>query len=223
MKTVILDNYDSFTFNLYQYVGELDERPVVIRNDRMAVADLARLRPDRIIISPGPGSPDDPRYFGICTQVILELGPSVPLLGVCLGHQGIIHAFGGRVVRAGEVMHGKTSYISHVGQGIYQDLPPSFEAMRYHSLIGERDTLPACLEITAWTSGDIIMGVRHRTYPVEGIQFHPESIGTLAGKQLLWNFLHGPRPRELASDDPLPRLETTGQRGDAPIIEDNAT
>ncbi len=207
MKTVILDNYDSFTFNLYQYVGELDERPLVFRNDRIAFADLARLRPDRIIVSPGPGSPEDPRYFGICRQVILELGPTIPLLGVCLGHQGIIHAFGGRVVRAREVMHGKTSDISHVGEGIYEGLPASFEAMRYHSLVGDRDTLPACLEVTAWTSGGIVMGVRHRTYPIEGIQFHPESVGTSVGKQLLRNFLHLAAPRHTTADRSMARFE----------------
>lgn len=189
MKVVILDNYDSFTFNLYQYVGELGPRPMVFRNDQITFEDLARLAPDRIIISPGPGSPDDPHYFGICMRVIVEMGPVIPLLGVCLGHQGIIHAFGGRVVRAKQVMHGKTSYITHDGGGVFSGLPHSFEVMRYHSLAGDPGSVPDCLQITARTEDNVIMGVRHRDYPIEGIQFHPESIGTLPGKQLLANFL----------------------------------
>jgi len=189
MKTIILDNYDSFTFNLYQYIGELDQRPLVFRNDEITLKQLERLQPDRIIISPGPGSPDDPNYFGICKRVILELGPTIPVLGVCLGHQGIISAFGGRIVRAREVMHGKTSYIFHGGQGIFHGLPPRFEAMRYHSLVGEPESLPGCLEVTARTEDNVIMGVKHRKFPIEGIQFHPESIGTTVGKQLLTNFL----------------------------------
>jgi anthranilate synthase component 2 len=189
MKTVILDNYDSFTFNLYQYLGELDERPLVFRNDRVSLTDLVRLRPDRIVISPGPGSPEDESYFGVCRQTILELGRDVPILGVCLGHQGIVHAFGGRVVRAREVMHGKTSFVFHNDEGVFQGLPRAFEAMRYHSLIGERESLPACLQVTAKTWDDVIMGVQHREFPVHGVQFHPESIGTPVGKQLLQNFL----------------------------------
>jgi anthranilate synthase component 2 len=190
MRTVILDNYDSFTFNLYQYIGELDERPLVFRNDQISFEDLVKLRPDRILISPGPGSPEDPAYFGICKRVILELGRDVPLLGVCLGHQGIIHAFGGRIGRARQVMHGKTSFIVNDGKGIFIGLPRSIEVMRYHSLAGDPDTLPNCLEITATTADGVIMGVRHRSYPIEGIQFHPESIGTPAGKAILTNFLH---------------------------------
>jgi anthranilate synthase/aminodeoxychorismate synthase-like glutamine amidotransferase len=190
MKTIIIDNYDSFTFNLYQYVGELDERPIVFRNDRVSLEEIVALHPDWIIISPGPGSPDDPNYFGICKRVILELGPTIPVLGVCLGHQGIIHAFGGRVVRAKAVMHGKTSYIVHKNVGIFRGLPPCFEAMRYHSLVGDPESLPECLEVTAMTDDNVIMGVRHREYPIEGIQFHPESIGTPHGKRLLMNFLH---------------------------------
>jgi anthranilate synthase component 2 len=195
MKVVILDNYDSFTFNLYQYIGELGPRPTVFRNDQIGFEELAQLAPDRIIVSPGPGSPEDPHYFGICKRVILELGRTVPLLGVCLGHQGIIHAFGGRVVRAREVMHGKTSYVVHSGAGVFRGLPPSFEAMRYHSLVGEPGSLPDCLEVTARTEDDVIMGVRHREYPIEGIQFHPESIGTAVGKRLLANFLAVERAR----------------------------
>jgi anthranilate synthase component 2 len=191
MKTIIIDNYDSFTFNLYQYVGELDERPLVFRNDQISFDELQSHHPDRIIISPGPGRPEDPSYFGISGRVILELGPTVPLLGICLGHQGIIHAFGGRVVRAREVMHGKTSPIVHEGRGVLCDLPSPFEAMRYHSLIGDPGTLPPCLELTARTNEGVIMAVRHREYPIEGIQFHPESVGTAVGKKLLANFLYG--------------------------------
>jgi anthranilate synthase component 2 len=193
MRTVILDNYDSFTFNLYQYIGELDERPLVFRNDQISFEDLVTLRPDRIVLSPGPGSPEDPAYFGICKRVILELGRDVPLLGVCLGHQGIIHAFGGHIGRARQVMHGKTSAIVNDGKGVFIGLPRSIEVMRYHSLVGDPDTLPDCLEITATTADGVIMGVRHRSYPIEGIQFHPESIGTPAGKTILMNFLQLPR------------------------------
>ena len=189
MKTIILDNYDSFTFNLYQYVGELDQRPIVLRNDQVTVEQLRVMRPDRIIVSPGPGRPEDPHYFGICKRVIFELGPMIPLLGVCLGHQGIIHAFGGHIVRASKVMHGKTSLIIHKNVGVFRDLPRSFEAMRYHSLVGDPNTLPDCLEVTAMTEDKVIMGVRHRDYPIEGIQFHPESIGTTVGKRLLTNFI----------------------------------
>jgi anthranilate synthase component 2 len=189
MKTVILDNYDSFTFNLYQYLGELDERPLVFRNDRITLAELRDLRPARIVLSPGPGNPEEARYFGICQEAILELGPRVPILGVCLGHQGIIHAFGGRIVRARQPMHGKASTVYHTGVGILRGLPQPFEAMRYHSLAGDPDRLPECLHVTAWTSDGTVMAVQHRTYPIYGVQFHPESIGTPAGKLLLRNFL----------------------------------
>jgi anthranilate synthase component 2 len=205
MNTVILDNYDSFTFNLYQYLGEIDEAPRVFRNDEISFEDLAALEPERIIISPGPGSPDDPHYFGICREVILRLGPSVPILGVCLGHQGIIDAFGGNVVRAGEVMHGKTSHVFHNNQGIFRGLPRAFEAMRYHSLVGDPATLPACLEITAKTWDEVIMGVEHREYPIFGVQFHPESIGTRVGKALLENFLsNGGNHQDEKSVDRIP-------------------
>jgi anthranilate synthase component II len=191
MKTIILDNYDSFTFNLFQYVGELDERPIVFRNDKVSLAELARLGPDRIIISPGPGRPDDARYFGICREAILNLGRTIPVLGVCLGHQGIIHAFGGQVTRAGQVMHGKTSEVFHNGDPLFAGIPRSFQAMRYHSLVGDPATMPDCLEVTATTEAQVIMAVRHREFPIHGIQFHPESIGTPVGKQILRNFLDG--------------------------------
>lgn len=192
MKTIILDNYDSFTFNLYQCLGEIDERPLVFRNDRITLPELTALQPDRIVISPGPGRPEDDDYFGVCRQAILQLGPTIPILGVCLGHQGIIHAFGGRIVRAREVMHGKTSRILHHGHGVLRGLPDEFEAMRYHSLIGDRATLPTCLEVTATTSDGVIMAVQHRRFPIHGVQFHPESIGTKIGKALLTNFLQAP-------------------------------
>ncbi len=192
MKTVILDNYDSFTFNLYQYVGELGGQPLVFRNDEITFEALARLAPDRIIVSPGPGTPEDPAYFGVCTRVIRELGRTVPLLGVCLGHQGIIHAFGGRIVRAREVMHGKTSRVLHDGSALFSGVPRPFEAMRYHSLVGDPGSLPDCLVVTARTEDGVIMGVRHRRYPIHGVQFHPESVGTPDGKRLLRNFLFLP-------------------------------
>lgn len=189
MKTVILDNYDSFTYNLYQYIGALNGKPLVYRNDELTFEQFKSLAPDRIIISPGPGSPDNPKYFGICKQVILEMGPYIPILGVCLGHQGIVYAFGGKVVRASQVMHGKTSVVYHNNQGILRGLRNGFEAMRYHSLVGEKETLPDCLEVVAKTWDDVIMGVQHKMYPIYGIQFHPESIGTQVGKKILKKFL----------------------------------
>ncbi len=189
MKIVILDNYDSFTYNLYQFIGEMFGKALVVRNDQKTFEEFKTLEPDRIIISPGPGNPENPAYFGICKRVILELGAATPVLGVCLGHQGIIHAFGGRVIRAPQVMHGKPSLVYHNDQGIFKGVSSAFEGMRYHSLIGERETLPACLEITATTQDGIIMGVQHKTYPIYGIQVHPESIGTPVGKQIIKNFL----------------------------------
>jgi anthranilate synthase component 2 len=189
MKIVILDNYDSFTYNLYQYLAELDSKPLVFRNDQLSFEDFHALRPDRIVISPGPGNPENPQYFGICRRVILEMGPQIPILGVCLGHQGIVSAFGGRVVRAPQPMHGKTSIVYHNNKGILKGLRNGFEVMRYHSLVGEKETMPDCLEVTAKTWDDVIMGVQHKTYPIYGIQFHPESIGTPVGKRILRKFL----------------------------------
>jgi anthranilate synthase/aminodeoxychorismate synthase-like glutamine amidotransferase len=198
MKTIILDNYDSFTFSLFQHVGEIDERPIVVRNDKLSLVELASHGPDRIIISPGPGRPEDPRYFGICREVIVQLGTHIPVLGVCLGHQGIIHAFGGRIVQASQVMHGKTSYVFHNGDDMFAGVPRAFEAMRYHSLVGDPISMPDCLEVTAKTWDEAIMAVRHRKHPIYGIQFHPESLGTPVGKQVLRNFLlGGPARRHL--------------------------
>jgi anthranilate synthase component II len=189
MKTLILDNYDSFTFNLYQYVGELESPPRVCRNDRVSLREIEDYGPDRIIISPGPGSPCDPRYFGVCLDTIRVLGKHTPILGVCLGHQGIIHAFGGRVVRAPKPMHGKTSFVFHNDESVFRGLPRAFEAMRYHSLVGAADSIPDCLAVTARTWEGVIMGVQHRELPIYGVQFHPESIGTSLGHEILTNFL----------------------------------
>lgn len=183
---LMLDNYDSFTYNLYQYCSELGATVQVARNDQIDLAMIAELAPERIIISPGPCTPDD---AGISLDVIRAFGPTIPILGVCLGHQAIGQAYGGRVVRAPKPVHGKTAQIHHNGVGIFAGMPDPFTATRYHSLIVERATLPTCLEITAWTEDGLIMGLRHREYPVEGVQFHPESILTHDGKLLLQHFL----------------------------------
>ncbi|HJH09239.1 MAG TPA: aminodeoxychorismate/anthranilate synthase component II [Psychrobacter pasteurii] len=214
MNVLIIDNYDSFTFNLYQYVGEIlqtelsqehsDSKVTVKRNNEITLEQIKQQGYDRIIISPGPGSPDDPAYFGVCAKVIRELGPTTPLLGVCLGMQGIAHVFGGDVVRAGVPMHGKTSPIRHDEQGVYQGLPQDIEIMRYHSLMVKADTLPECLTVTSVVAneayadqdlmvsvekGEEIMGIRHKDYPIQGVQFHPESFATEGAKRLLSNFL----------------------------------
>lgn len=212
MNVLIIDNYDSFTFNLYQYVGEIlqtlsDDKETSVtvkRNNEITLAEVEAMNLDRIIISPGPGSPDDPAYFGICSEVIEKLGKTVPLLGVCLGMQGIAHVFGGDVIRASVPMHGKVSSIRHDGKGIYQDLPQALEIMRYHSLVVKADTIPSCLTITsvvanderatssfdeAALTGDEIMGLKHKEYPIQGVQFHPESFATEGAKRLLSNFL----------------------------------
>jgi para-aminobenzoate synthetase component II len=184
---LVIDNYDSFTYNLVQYLGELGATVEVRRNDRVGLDEIEhRLRPERIVISPGPGTPND---AGITLDVIQRFAGKVPLLGVCLGHQAIGQAFGGKVVRAPELMHGKASEVSHDGKTIFAGMNDHFVAGRYHSLIVERESLPACLEISAHTADDIIMGLRHRELKVEGVQFHPESILTSDGKQLLANFL----------------------------------
>ena len=184
---LVIDNYDSFTYNLVQYLGELGATVEVRRNDRVTLEEIEnRLRPERIVISPGPGTPND---AGITLDVIQRFAGKVPLLGVCLGHQAIGQAFGGKVVRAPELMHGKASDVHHDGKTIFAGLGDQFRAGRYHSLIVERESLPSCLEISAHTADDIIMGLRHRELKVEGVQFHPESILTSDGKQLLANFL----------------------------------
>jgi anthranilate synthase/aminodeoxychorismate synthase-like glutamine amidotransferase len=184
---LVIDNYDSFTYNLVQYLGELYKGEIkVFRNDKIKVTEIAALRPTHIVISPGPCTP---REAGISVDVVKVLGPKIPLLGVCLGHQSIGFAFGGKVVRAPYLMHGKTSEIHHKGTDIYKGLPDPFIATRYHSLIIERPTCPTCLEITSETGDGIIMGVKHREYPVFGVQFHPEAILTEGGKKLLKNFL----------------------------------
>jgi anthranilate synthase component 2 len=183
---LLIDNYDSFTYNLYQYLSELGAEVKVVRNDETTVEEIADLAPEKIVVSPGPCTPDK---AGISNDVIRHLGPTTPTLGVCLGHQCIGYAYGGAVGGAGEIMHGKTSMIHHDGKGIFRGLPDPFEAIRYHSLAIYEEDLPDDLEVTARTDNGIIMGVRHRTHPVEGIQFHPESIMTKVGKDLLKNFL----------------------------------
>lgn len=220
MKVLIIDNYDSFTYNLYQFIGEIltTEKNrgelshfeiMVKRNNQIAFKAIEAMAPDRIIISPGPGSPDDPRYFGVCAEVIEKLGKTTPLLGVCLGMQGIVHVFGGNVVKAPLPMHGKISPINHNNQSVFNGVPDQLEVMRYHSLIADAATLPECLEVTAtvgaltadnfaergrWQeAGEFeLMGVKHRDYPIHGIQFHPESFATEGGKELIANFLFAP-------------------------------
>jgi len=183
---LLVDNYDSFTYNLFQYLSELGAEVLVVRNDKITLEEMERLSPEGIIISPGPSTPLN---AGISNDVIRHFEGRLPVLGVCLGHQCVGYAYGGRVGYAGEVMHGKSSMIYHDGGGVLAGLPSPFEAIRYHSLAIHREGLPDCLEITAWTDTGVIMGVRHRQYPVEGIQFHPESIMTKVGKQVLMNYL----------------------------------
>jgi len=185
---LLIDNYDSFTYNLYQYLCELGEGVIVVRNDELTVKEIKDLSPSHIISSPGPSIP---QRAGVCCEVVKELGNKIPILGVCLGHQCIAHAFGGVVERAGEIMHGKTSLIYHHGRGIFKGLPNPFTAVRYHSLIVRRESLPRCLEVTAWTDKGLIMGLEHKSHPIIGVQFHPESILTANGKDLLRNFLQG--------------------------------
>ncbi len=188
---LMIDNYDSFTYNLVQYFAELGEEVKVIRNDELTVAEIAALKPDRIVISPGPCTPSE---AGVSVEVLKTLAGTVPMLGVCLGHQSIGQAFGGKVIRAGRIMHGKTSPIHHAGQGLFAGLPDGFEATRYHSLVVDKTCLPEDLEVTAWTTNDDgsveeIMGLRHRQFPIQGVQFHPESIMTQHGHAMLKNFL----------------------------------
>jgi anthranilate synthase/aminodeoxychorismate synthase-like glutamine amidotransferase len=183
---LMIDNYDSFTYNLVQYLGELGEDIKVFRNNKITIQEIERLAPERIVVSPGPCTPKE---AGISVDVIKHFSGNIPILGVCLGHQSIGAAFGGDIIRAPRLMHGKTSLIHHDGKTIFEGLPNPFEATRYHSLLIKKETLPGCLEITAWTDIGEIMGVRHKEHVVEGVQFHPESILTAAGKDLLSNFL----------------------------------
>lgn len=190
MKVLVIDNYDSFVYNLVQYVGELGPEVIVCRNDQISLKQVRQLKPERIIISPGPGTPEETRYFGVCTKIIQEISPKIPTLGVCLGHQGIIHAFGGKIIHAKRLMHGKTCAVKHDGKGVFSGVHNPFIATRYHSLAGDKCSIPPCLEITAYSIDDgEIMGVRHTEYPIEGIQFHPESIICEDGKLVMKNFL----------------------------------
>lgn len=191
MKVLIIDNYDSFVYNIAQYVGELGASCTVIRNDKTTIQEIRKSEYDAIIISPGPGTPENVRHFGICLKVIREMGPTTPILGVCLGHQGIIHAFGGRVVNAGRVRHGKTSMVRHLDDsGVFSGVKNPFMATRYHSLVGDKTEIPDTLRITARAEDDgEIMGIRHKEYLIEGVQFHPESIMTEQGRLILSNFL----------------------------------
>ncbi|MEH6437108.1 anthranilate synthase component II [Massilia sp. DD77] len=183
---LMIDNYDSFTYNIVQYFGELGEEVVTVRNDEITLEQIEAMRPERICISPGPKAPKD---AGLSLDILREFKGKLPILGVCLGHQAIGEAFGGKVIRAKQVMHGKTSLIAHTGEGVFKDLPTPFTVIRYHSLAIERSSLPDCLEVTAWTDDGEIMGVRHKEYDIEGVQFHPESILSEHGHTLLKNFL----------------------------------
>ena len=190
MKFLIIDNYDSFVYNIAQYLGELGVDCEVIRNDKITTDEIKQKNYDVIIISPGPGTPEDKKYFGVCTDVIKEIGPTKPILGVCLGHQGIIHAFGGKITNAGRVRHGKTSPIKHVEDPLFQGVKNPFRATRYHSLVGDKTIIPDSLQVTAIAEDDLeVMAVRHKEYLIEGVQFHPESIMTEDGKKILANFI----------------------------------
>ena len=192
---ILIDNYDSFTYNLVHYLGELGAESVVIRNDKISAEEVIAKKPQAIVLSPGPCTPNE---AGVCLDLIKKAGPKIPLLGVCLGHQSIGQSYGGEVIRAPEPMHGKLSAITNTGKGVFKDLPKSFQITRYHSLIVERKTLPDCLEITAETADGIIMGMQHKSHPVHGVQFHPESIASEQGHALLANFLTlaGFKPRQ---------------------------
>jgi anthranilate synthase component 2 len=189
---LLIDNYDSFTYNLFQYLSELGENVVVVRNDRVTLEDIERIQPHQIVISPGPSTP---LRAGISNQTIRHFGSKLPILGICLGHQCIGYTYGATIVQAKEIMHGKSSPVHHSNKGMFAGLPSPFSAIRYHSLVVQREGFPDCLEVTAWTIDGTIMGLRHRTYPVEGVQFHPESFMTEAGKDILRNFLREGRNR----------------------------
>lgn len=197
MKFLIIDNYDSFVYNLAQYLGELGMDCDVIRNDKITIEEITQKNYDGIIISPGPGTPDDRKYFGVCSDVIKSLGKNTPILGVCLGHQGIISSFGGKVTNAGCVRHGKTSPVKHSNSELFRDVKNPFRATRYHSLVGDKTIIPDSLEVTAIAEDDgEVMAIRHKEYLIEGVQFHPESIMTEDGKKILANFIRQVRERK---------------------------
>lgn len=190
MKVLVIDNYDSFVYNLVQYIGELGAETVVYRNDQITLDQAVKLKPDRIVISPGPGNPEDEKYFGVCTKILQTLSPVIPTLGVCLGHQGIINAYGGKIIPAKKLLHGKTCTIKHNQKALFVGVRNPLTATRYHSLAGERESIPDCLQITAESVEDgEIMGIRHVEYPIYGVQFHPESILCEDGKLIIKNFL----------------------------------
>jgi len=190
MKFLIIDNYDSFVYNIAQYLGELGVESDVIRNDKITLDEIKQNNYDAIVISPGPGTPEEKKYFGVCLDVITNMGPTTPILGVCLGHQGIIHAFGGKVTNAGCVRHGKTSPVNHTNSELFKGVSNPFRATRYHSLVGDKTIIPDILEVTATSADDgEIMAIRHKEYLIEGVQFHPESIMTEEGKKILANFI----------------------------------
>lgn len=190
MKVLVIDNYDSFVYNLVQYIGELGAETIVYRNNQITLNEATKLKPDRIVISPGPGNPEDEKYFGVCTKILQTLSPTIPTLGVCLGHQGIINAYGGKIIHAKKLMHGKTCTIKHNQKALFASVRNPLTATRYHSLAGERETIPDCLQITAESVEDgEIMGIRHVKYPIYGVQFHPESILCEDGKLIIKNFL----------------------------------
>lgn len=189
MRVLVVDNYDSFVYNIAQRLGELKVQPTVLRNDKITFNSIKCIDPDAIVISPGPGHPADKKYFGICTDIIARLGPRLPILGVCLGHQGIVHAFGGKVINAKKVRHGKTSIIQYTSGKLFDQVSNPFKATRYHSLVADKK-IPPCLEVTARALDDgEIMGIRHRQYLIEGVQFHPESVLTKQGPKILFNFI----------------------------------
>jgi len=189
-KILIIDNYDSFVYNIAQLFGKLSTEPVVFRNDKLSINDIKKLQPDGIVLSPGPGHPADKKSFGICGDIIERIGPSIPVLGVCLGHQGIVHVYGGKVINARVVRHGKTSEIEYMDNELFRKLANPFVATRYHSLVASRDNFPACLEVTAISLDDQeIMGLKHKKYPIYGVQFHPESVLTKNGYHILENFI----------------------------------
>jgi anthranilate synthase component 2 len=189
-KILIIDNYDSFVYNIAQLLGKLSTEPVVFRNDKLSINDIKKMQPDGIVLSPGPGHPADKKSFGICGDIIERIGPSIPVLGVCLGHQGIVHVYGGKVINARVVRHGKTSEIEYMDNELFRKLANPFVATRYHSLVASRDNFPACLEVTAISLDDQeIMGLKHKKYPIYGVQFHPESVLTKNGYHILENFI----------------------------------